>query len=206
MTPQEFQYFNELLKTTLKQIAKANKEFTEQRLMSKIKENGSLYAVPSSNNTADAELEEAMASADPIISKPVGLMREGDILELYEQFRDEIEKIRAEEYRQQEKKQAAKAESNIKKHKEKAANDSEDFESEFIDTVSAYSPSQKADAVKRPVKISKYDTKGLMQRGHNISSPIKSIATTVHSGSVRKTEKQDLSATTLTAEEKQVLA
>ena len=52
--------------------------------MNKIKENGSLYAVPSSNNTEDAELEEAMASADPIISKPVGLLREGDILELYE--------------------------------------------------------------------------------------------------------------------------
>ena len=204
MTPQEYQYFNELLKTTMKQISKANKEFTEKRLMNKIKENGSLYAVPSTNATADAELEEAMTSADPIISKPVGLMREGDILELYEEFREEIEKIRAEEYRQQEKRQAAKAESSMKNKKH---DESEDFESEMIDTVSQ-SPSRQGDSRNRPVKITKADPRGgLGPRGRTtIASPLKSVATTINSEARKETAAAALSANTLTPHEKQILA
>ena len=45
--------------------------------MQKIKENGSLYAVPSTNETNDeAEILELMEKMEPIIDKPDNLFKE----------------------------------------------------------------------------------------------------------------------------------
>ena len=71
MTAQENQQFEELYKKTLKDIHIANREYTQQKLLQKIKENGSLYAVPSTNESStETEMRELIAKMDPVIAKP----------------------------------------------------------------------------------------------------------------------------------------
>lgn len=66
--------------------------------MQKIKENGSLYAVPSTNETSDElEMLELMERMDPIIEKPDNLFKEKQINGLYKKFKGEINRIKKEE-------------------------------------------------------------------------------------------------------------
>ena len=66
--------------------------------MEKIKEKGSLYAVPSTNESSrETELKELMDNMEPVIAKPDKLFREKEITDLYRKFRDQIEKVREEE-------------------------------------------------------------------------------------------------------------
>jgi hypothetical protein len=52
--------------------------------MEKIKENGSLYAVPSTNeNSQQTEMKELIANMEPVIAKPDKLFREKEISRLY---------------------------------------------------------------------------------------------------------------------------
>ena len=68
--------------------------------MRKIIENGSLYGVPSAQITDDMLNEEM---DEPDIQKPVNFLREGAIEGLYEQFKEEIEKLKEEETQMTEK-------------------------------------------------------------------------------------------------------
>lgn len=85
--------FNELLKNTYKQFKKANTQFQTQKLMRKIVEQGSLYGVPSTQIT-DSHLEE---HEETEIARPVNFLREGEIENLYEHFREEIERMKEED-------------------------------------------------------------------------------------------------------------
>lgn len=77
MNSTENQHFEDLLKLTLKQISDVNKTYKEQKLMEKIKENGSLYAVPSTNESShETEMKELIESMDPVIAKPDKLFKD----------------------------------------------------------------------------------------------------------------------------------
>ena len=94
MTAQENQLFEELYKKTLKDIHIANREYTEQKLLQKIKENGSLYAVPSTNESStETEMKELIAKMDPVIAKPDKFLKDSQITDLYKVFKEEIQKI-----------------------------------------------------------------------------------------------------------------
>ena len=63
--------------------------------MDKIKENGSLYAVPSTNeNSLATEMKELAANMEPVIAKPDKLFKEKEISRLYKKFSVQIEKVR----------------------------------------------------------------------------------------------------------------
>jgi len=52
--------------------------------MEKIKENGSLYAVPSTNeNSQETEMKELLENMDSVIAKPEKLLRDKEISGLY---------------------------------------------------------------------------------------------------------------------------
>ena len=52
--------------------------------MEKIKENGSLYAVPSTNeNSQETEMRELLENMDSVIAKPEKLLRDKEITGLY---------------------------------------------------------------------------------------------------------------------------
>ena len=76
--------------------------------MDKIKENGSLYAVPSTNeNSHLTELKELEANMEPVIAKPDKLFREKEISRLYKTaFKVQIERIKQEEQEELERQQA----------------------------------------------------------------------------------------------------
>lgn len=98
MTAQENQHFEELYKKTLKDIHVANREYTQQKLLQKIKENGSLYAVPSTNESSnETEMRELIAKMEPVIAKPDKFLKDQQITDLYKSFREEIQKIQEEE-------------------------------------------------------------------------------------------------------------
>ena len=98
VTATENQHFEELLKITMKQIAETNQQYKQQKLMEKIKENGSLYAVPSTNeNSSITEMKELVANMAPVIAKPEKLFKEQEISELYELMKPQIQKVRDEE-------------------------------------------------------------------------------------------------------------
>ena len=66
--------------------------------MEKIKENGSLYAVPSTQETFQAtELKELLENMDSVIQKPDKLLKDKEITELYKKFRTQIEKLQEDE-------------------------------------------------------------------------------------------------------------
>lgn len=66
--------------------------------MEKIKENGSLYAVPSTNdNSKETEMKELLDNMDSVIAKPDRLLKDKEITSLYKRFKDQIEKIREDE-------------------------------------------------------------------------------------------------------------
>jgi len=69
--------------------------------MEKIKENGSLYAVPSTNETSkETEMKELIANMDAVIAKPERLLRDKEITDLYKRFKGQIDKIREDEERE----------------------------------------------------------------------------------------------------------
>ena len=75
----------------MKQIANVNHEYKQQKLMEKIKENGSLYAVPSTNeNSSITEMKELMANMAPVIAKPEKLFKDREISDLYELMQPQI--------------------------------------------------------------------------------------------------------------------
>lgn len=81
--------------------------------MQKIKENGSLYAVPSTNETSDElEMLELMERMDPIIEKPDNLFKEKQINGLYKKFKGEINRIKKEERMAKKEKQKNQDESD----------------------------------------------------------------------------------------------
>ena len=78
----------------MKDIHIANREYTEQKLLQKIKENGSLYAVPSTNESStETEMKELIAKMDPVIAKPDKFLKDSQITDLYKIFKEEIQKI-----------------------------------------------------------------------------------------------------------------
>ena len=91
--------------------------------MEKIKENGSLYAVPSTNeNSSITEMKELVANMAPVIAKPEKLFKEQEISELYELMKPQIQKVRDEEekerkVREAKKKSLADQSSNPKRNK-----------------------------------------------------------------------------------------
>lgn len=105
MTPTENQHFEELLKLTQRQINDVNQVYKQTKLMEKIKENGSLYAVPSTNeNSQQTEMKELVANMEPVIAKPDKLFKEKEISRLYKKFAEQIEKVRLEEEQELERK------------------------------------------------------------------------------------------------------
>ena len=108
MTPTENQHFEELLKLTQRQINDVNQVYKQTKLMEKIKENGSLYAVPSTNeNSQQTEMKELVANMEPVIAKPDKLFKEKEISRLYKKFAEQIEKVRLEEEQELERKEIA---------------------------------------------------------------------------------------------------
>jgi uncharacterized protein YaiI (UPF0178 family) len=66
--------------------------------MEKIKENGSLYAVPSTNeNSSITEMKELVANMVPVIAKPEKLFKDKEISQLYKHVKVQMDKIREEE-------------------------------------------------------------------------------------------------------------
>ena len=109
VTATENQHFEELLKITMKQIASTNYQYKQQKLMEKIKENGSLYAVPSTNeNSSITEMKELLTNMAPVIAKPEKLFKEQEISELYELMKPQIQKVRDEEEKEQKAREAKK--------------------------------------------------------------------------------------------------
>lgn len=69
--------------------------------MEKIKENGSLYAVPSTDEfSRETEKKEILANMDAVIAKPERLLKDKEITDLYKKFKGQIEKIGEEQERE----------------------------------------------------------------------------------------------------------
>ena len=87
--------------------------------MEKIKENGSLYAVPSTNETSqETEMKELLENMDSVIQKPDRLLKDNEITDVYKRFRLQIEKLKEDEEREEQ----AKREKQIKRRKEQRIN------------------------------------------------------------------------------------
>ena len=68
----------------MKQVLEADKEYKDKKLIEKIKENGSLYAVPSTNEGSQhTEMQELLNNMAPIIDKPDKLFKDKEITNLY---------------------------------------------------------------------------------------------------------------------------
>ena len=173
----------------MKDIHFANREYTQQKLLQKIKENGSLYAVPSTNESStETEMRELIAKMDPVIAKPDKLLKDSQITDLYKNFREEIQKIQDEENQQRRLKEDTQRKgSQPEKGTEQSAtvglvsggtrkgrdarrtsrkagdvdvdSDYEEVMQEQLDTISDHSPSKQGYSMNLPVKIVKMEAK-----------------------------------------------
>ena len=112
MTQLENQHFEDLFKQTMKQIEEVNGQFMTGKLMEKIKEKGSLYGMKASEKQQDQEEKPGQSftqkrnAAEPTIARPDKLLKGKLVFDLYDEFEDQIKKVREEEEEEAEKKQA----------------------------------------------------------------------------------------------------
>jgi hypothetical protein len=132
----ENQHFDELFKITMKQISDVNQQYKQQKLLEKIKENGSLYAVPSTNeNNQVTEMRDIIENMGSVIAKPEKLFKDKEISSLYKKFKVQIDKVREQEEAEQLEKDKKKKANNQTPHKkiDMLDSDYEDVLSEQFD-------------------------------------------------------------------------